>query len=229
MQGKRLFEPRDHAVNIIVPRGKAMWASLKTAKGFKGDTEKEHHLCDVIITEEEAQPIMEACTGVQEKLLDRCGKDDKRMALANSRPWKTHEDDPQNIPAGYVQIKTKKRAFRASGNKPATPPIPTYVDGKKIDWDTADYNVGNGSIIEIACAVTPYYVPGPVGLGVTLQLKAVKVIELKKYVAGESGDTFYEDAFADGKKTVASESAPSSTVVIDDDRDEPRLDENYFD
>ena len=57
----------------------------------------------------------------------------------------------------------------------------------------------------------------------------MKVIELKKYVAGESGDTFYEDAFADGKKTVASESAPSSTVVIDDDRDEPRLDENYFD
>tara|TARA_R100000808_G_scaffold9706_1_gene26394 strand:+ start:2407 stop:3057 length:651 start_codon:yes stop_codon:yes gene_type:complete len=214
---KRLFDPRDHAVNLILPRGKAMWASLKTAKGFKGDTEKEHHLCDVIVTEEEAQPIMDQCRGVQEKILALCGEEDKRMALANSRPWKTHDDDPDNIPAGYVQLKTKKRAFRANGNKPATPPIPTYVDGKKIDWDTADYNVGNGSLIEIAAAITPYYVPGPVGLGVTLQLKAVKVLELKKYVAGESGDKFYEDVFADGAETKKNEAESNDS------------EDNYFD
>ena len=216
MKAKRLFEPKDYAENIVIPQGKARWAVLKDAKGYQGDTEVEHHSCDVLISEAEAQPIMDTVQGIMEKILDVCGKDNRRMQIGNNRPWRTHDDDPEKIPAGFVQFKTKKRAFRANGNKPATPPIPTYVDGQKIDWSTAEYGVGNDSVIQIACTANPYYIPAS-GLGVTLQLKAVKVLELNKYVAGESGDKFYENAFADGTTTKKTEAGPTGS------------DDNYFD
>ena len=208
MQGKKLFDPRDHQVKIVTPEGKAMWASLETPKAWKDD-DKEHFLCDILLTEEEAQPLIDTITGIQEKILDMCGKDDKNMAVARTNPWKTNDID-ERVPAGFVQFKTKRRAFPENGNKPATPPIDTYVDGAKLDWDVVDYQVGNGSLIQIGCAATPYYVPS-IGLGVTLQLQAVKVLELQKYVAGGTSDDF-DSEFADDTQTTV-----SAATETDDD------------
>ena len=207
---KKLFEPKDYAQKITTPAGKARWASLKTPKGFQGD-EKEHYLCDILLTEEEAQPIIDTITGIQEKLIDMCGKEDRNVRRSHFNPFKTHADD-ERVPEGFVQFKSKKRHFPAKSGKPASRPVDTYVDGKKIDWDAVDYDsIGNDSIIRLGLVATPYYV-STLGLGVTLKLQAVKVIELQKFLGSESSG--FDDEFADGESTTAATSS-------DDD--------NYFD
>ena len=212
MNTKKLFDPKDHHIKITTPVGRAMWASLKDPRSWKDD-DKANFLCELILTEEEGQPIIDQCVGVQEKILDLCSDDEKNMQLSAHNPWRTPAEDDR-VPEGMVQFKFKKRAFPA-GKLPATPPIPTYIDGKKIDWSTTDYNVGNMSQVIVGAHITPYYVP-MLGLGITLRLDAVKVLDLNKYVAGGASDDF-DSEFADSTQTTVSAYQGPDTTEADED------------
>ena len=63
-------------------------------------------------------------------------------------------------------------------------------------------------MIRLGLIATPYYVP-TLGLGVTLKLQAVKVIELQKFSGSESSG--FDDEFSDGESTTAATSSDDDT------------------
>ena len=131
---------------------------------------------------DEAQSIIDTCNGMIEMLKEKV---DKNPKLSPHDPYKTLDD-------GRVALKFKRPAFLANDKYPATPPVTTFMpDGEEVDWEKTEWSIGNGSIISIGGYVRPYYVP-MLGLGIQLRLEAVKIHELKEYVAGV-GDSFKEE------------------------------------
>jgi hypothetical protein len=85
--------------------------------------------------------------------------------------------------------------------------------------------VGSNSVVKVACEISPYYVPA-IGLGASLRLKAVQVLELvapsmlasasafgfsaeeEGFVSG--GESFPEEVFSESEETVAADSNVTS-------------------
>ena len=181
MNKESRFDGSQHQVKVITPIGEAEWCSLKTPKQWKNE-DKRNFLATVILPAKEAQPIIDDCNGMVEKIKDIM---DKNPKLSPHDPWKKLDD-------ARIALKFKRPAFLANDKYPATPPITTYMpDGSTVEWDKTDWGVGNGSQIVIGGFIRPYYVP-MLGLGISLRLDAVKIHELKEYVAG-GGDSFATD------------------------------------
>jgi len=194
------FDGSQHQVQIITPTGDAEWCSLKTPKQWKNE-EKRNFLASVILPKDLAQPIIDDCNGMVEKVKDLM---DKNPKLSPHDPWKELDD-------GRFALKFKRPAFVANDKYPATPPITTYMpNGDEVDWDKTDWSVGNGSLISIGGFIRPYYVP-MLGLGISLRLEAVKIHELKEYVAGSGGKSFAKE-FGNGKP-----SAPKTEKIAASD------------
>jgi hypothetical protein len=178
-KGNKLFDPKEYQIKVQTDPGSAMWASLSSPKKW-ADDENGNYQISIILSQKEAQPIIDDCVGLREKLTDIC--EGPNFKLSPYDPWKVTDD-------GNIELRWKKPFFPA-GKLPATPPVPTYLqDGEKIDWDTVDYAVGNGSIVRLGGYIRPYYVP-MLGLGIQLRLAAVKVLKLEKYIAGEASGDF---------------------------------------
>ena len=175
------FNGNDYQVKISTPVGEAMWASLKEPKKWQpGDS--GNYQMSLIVSKEEAADLISQCTGVIEKMVDLIQDNETgRPTMSPHDPWKETDD-------GKIEFRFKKPHFEANDKYPASKPVPTYLpDGSKVDWENTEWSVGNGSTVQIGGFIRPYYV-GTLGLGVSLRLAAVKVIELKKFVAGNSDD-----------------------------------------
>ena len=181
MKKESRFDGSQHQVKVITPVGEAEWCSLKTPKQWKNE-DKRNFLASIILPLSEAQPIIDDCNGMIEKMKDML---DKNPKLSPHDPWKKLDD-------GRIALKFKRPAFLANDKYPATAPITTYMpDGSTVDWNQTDWGVGNGSLIVIGGFIRPYYVP-MLGLGISLRLDAVKIHDLKEYVGG-GGDSFAKD------------------------------------
>lgn len=174
------FNANDYQVKIASPVGEAMWASLKEPKKWQpGDA--GHYQMSIVVSKEDAEDLINQCTAVLEKMVDIMQDDEKALKRSPHDPWKEVED-------GKIEFRFKKPHFEANDKYPASKPVPTYLpDGSKVDWDSTEWAVGNGSTVQVGGFIRPYYV-GTLGLGVSLRLAAVKVIELKKFVSGNSDD-----------------------------------------
>ena len=174
------FNANDYQVKIATPVGEAMWASLKEPKKWQpGDA--GNYQMSLIVSKEEAADLISQCTAVMEKMVDIMQDDEKHLKRSPHDPWKETDD-------GKIEFRFKKPHFEANDKYPASKPVPTYLpDGSKVDWENTEWSVGNGSTVQIGGFIRPYYV-GTLGLGVSLRLAAVKVIELKKFVSGNSDD-----------------------------------------
>ena len=198
MNKESRFDGSQYQEKVITPQGEAEWCSLKIPKQWKNE-EKMNFLSTVILTSEEAQPIVDLCTGMIEAMREKVDKDPK---LSPHDPYKTLDD-------GRVALKFKRPAFAANDKYPATSPVTTYMpDGEEVDWAKTAWAVGNGSIISIGGFVRPYYVP-MLGLGISLRLDAVKIHELKEYVAG-GGDTFSKEFGNGAPKKKSNEAVTAS-------------------
>ena len=168
-----------HKVKVTSPKGEARWASLKSPKSWNNEDAGKYQI-STVHSAEEAQGIIDMCQGTIEKVCDFMGK---RPKLSQYDPYKVLED-------GRVEIRWKKKFFAANDKYPATPPIPTILpDGSRVDLDSTEWSVGNGSIVQVGGYIVPYYTP-MLGLGVSLRLMAVNVIQLEKYTGSNSEDDF---------------------------------------
>ena len=166
----------DHKIKIVTPAGEAKWASLKSPKSWNGDDGK--YQISVVLTEEDAQPLIDQCNGMIEKMVDLMGK---RPKISQYDPYKKLDD-------GRYEFRFKRKFFKANDKYPATAPISTLMpDGSKVDWDKTDWSVGNGSIVQVGAYMLPYYT-GMLGLGISLRLMAVNIVKLEKYEGGKSDD-----------------------------------------
>lgn len=195
------FDGGVHQIRVITPEGECLWASLRNPKQWKND-EKKNFLTSIILTEEEAQPIVDQSNGLLEAL-----KADmpKNVKMSPHEPWEKQDD-------GRIKLKFKRPFFEKNDRLPATPPITTYMpDDTKVDWDTTDWEVGNGSRIKIGGFIRPYYNPA-LGLGISLRLDAVKVVSLEKYTGSSDGG--FDKEFGGGE---SANSKPSTKPVTASD------------
>lgn len=203
---KEKFDGTRYQEKVITPEGEAMWCSLATPKQWKNE-DKKNFLVSIILSKEDAQPIIDKAEGILEAIVADMPK---KPRMAPHSPWEELED-------GRVKLKFKKPAFDVNPRLgyPATPPIATYLpDGQQVDWKTADYEVGNGSTIKVGGFLRPYYVPAS-GLGITFRLDAVKVLHLEKYT--DTGSSAFESDFGGGttKKTDTGTSAEDTVSAAD--------------
>ena len=198
---KSKFNGNAYQVKIASPVGEAMWASLKEPKKWQpGDS--GNYQMSLIVSKEDAEDLISQCTGVIEKMVDVIQDNDQgRPRMSPHDPWKETDN-------GKIEFRFKKPHFEANDKYPASKPVPTYLpDGSKVDWESTDWAVGNGSTVQVGGFIRPYYV-GTLGLGVSLRLAAVKVIELKKFVAGSSDDFGFGNS--DSSEASSSEEFSSS-------------------
>jgi len=176
------FDGGQHQIRIVTSEGDAMWASLRSPKSWKNE-DKKNFLCSIVLNKDDAQPIIDTANGLIESL-----KADlpKKIKMSPHDPWETMDD-------GRIKLKFKRPFFEKNDRYPATPSITTYMpDNEHVDWNTTEWDVGNGSRIKIGGFIRPYFVP-MLGLGISLRLDAVKVVVLEKYVKGTDTGSFAEE------------------------------------
>lgn len=110
---------------------------------------------------------------------EECKAKGKKALKRADMPWKSTED-------GKIRFKFKLKAKGGTGEK-QWDQKPALFDAK--GNPVKDLNVGSGSIVKVAFDVVPYFT-AMVGHGLSLRLRAVQVIELRQWVAGDNFDAF---------------------------------------
>jgi hypothetical protein len=105
--------------------------------------------------------------------------------------------DEEGNETGEVDIKFKLKSQGGSGDK-TWKQRPAIFDS--LGKPMAE-KIGGGSILKIGTEISPFYSP-TVGVGVTLRLKAVQVLELREYSSGGSAESWFskEDGFVSENK-----------------------------
>jgi len=117
-------------------------------------------------------------------------KETKKKPKKADLPIKMVTDEEGNE-TGEVDIKFKLKAVGGSGDK-TWKQKPALFDSQ---GKPMAERVGGGSVVKVGCEISPFFSP-TIGVGATLRLKAVQVIDLKEF-GGSSSDSWFskEDGF----------------------------------
>lgn len=120
--------------------------------------------------------------------------------------------DEEGNETGEIDIKFKLKSQGGTGDKTWTQ-RPALFDSK---GNSMKEKVGGGSVVKIGCEVSPFYTP-TLGVGVTLRLKAVQVLELREF-GGSSAESWFtkEDGFEAAPPEAASVSSTDSEQDSED-------------
>jgi hypothetical protein len=132
-------------------------------------------------------------------------KETKKAPKKADLPIKMVVDEDGNE-TGEVDIKFKLKSQGGSGDKTWTQKPALFDSQGKPMKD----KVGGGSIIKVGTEIAPFFTP-TIGVGVTLRLKAVQVIDLQEY-SGSSSESWFtkEDGFVSESKDDSSSSEQES-------------------
>ena len=189
----------------VTPIGTAVYPHL-SSPDTKFDENGVYQL-QLSLTEEEASGLAEALTSrhasAYAKHLEETGKPKLKKA---DLPW-TEEFDDSGKETGNILFRFKMKAKTAKGIELR----PTLVDAKLAPVTEM---IGSGSKCKVAYDVHDWFVPA-LGVGISLRLKGVQVIELIEYSGGRSakGCGFGEE---EGFETAAAALADASEDSGDD-------------
>lgn len=140
-------------------------------------------------------------------------KETKKKPKKADLPIKAVLDEEGNE-TGELDIKFKLKSTGGSGEKTWTQ-RPAIFDSK---GKPMSERIGGGSIIKVGCEISPFFSP-TVGVGVTLRLKAVQVIELREFSAGGGSSSWFkeEDGFVSDGVKPAEEASQDSEETADAD------------
>lgn len=109
-----------------------------------------------------------------------------------AKPYTIEEDD-EGTETGNVLVKAKMKAiYRDKKSGKVYENAPAVFDAAKQPVETKGLIVGNGSIIRINFTPRPYYVASSNAAGISLNLNAVQVIELRSY-RGDAGSYGFDE------------------------------------
>lgn len=162
---------KNPTLSLITPKGPAVYPSLH-APDTKFDANGIYKV-GISLSQEEAAPIIEKLTELRDSFRDEAKKLSKGKKVKDADLPYTEDEE-----TGRITINTK---MKASGEKDGRrwTQAPTLFDAKGKPLE-AGLKVGGGSTIRIAFDASPFWT-ALVGLGVTLRLKAVQVIELRSW------------------------------------------------
>jgi len=165
------------------PQGTAVWPWLN-----EPDTrfdENGVYTVTLRLSAEDAEPFMADLKQIFRDGYDAEVKKQKKqkLKLANM-PWTDHEDDQGNE-TGMIDFKFKqKSAYEYEGKKIENRVL--LIDAKR---NPVTDQIGGGSKIRVGFEPYVWYVPS-MGVGMSLRLKAVQVIDLVQYTKGQNTDEF---------------------------------------
>tara|TARA_Y100001973_G_scaffold103542_1_gene171039 strand:+ start:511 stop:1113 length:603 start_codon:yes stop_codon:yes gene_type:complete len=165
------------------PQGTAVWPWLN-----EPDTrfdENGVYTVTLRLSAEDAEPFIEDLKQIFRDGYDAEVKKQKKqkLKLANM-PWSDHEDDQGNE-TGLIDFKFKTKAsYEYEGRK-----IDNRVHLIDAKCHPVTDQIGGGSKIRVGFEPYVWYVPS-MGVGMSLRLKAVQVIDLVQYTQGQSTDEF---------------------------------------
>lgn len=142
-------------------------------------------------------------------------KETKKKAKKADLPIKDVIDVDGNE-TGEIDIKFKLKSQGGQGEKTWVQ-RPALFDSKGKPMND---KVGGGSTIKVGCEAVPFFSP-TVGVGVTLRLKAVQILELQEFNGGASSASWFtsEQGFETSGKAaeeVAAENVEASTAFQGD-------------
>lgn len=176
---------------ITSPRGKAMYPFL-SKPDTKFDSDGVYRL-NLIVSGEEGESFVETLTHLHDNHYDRyCEKEGSGIKKGGIPVKPVVDDDGEET--GDYEIRFKLKAVGKSNDKTweqrpvvydsKTTPIPSNV--------LSSMSIGNGSECKVGFEVVPYYT-GMAGMGLSLRLRSVQIIDLVEYVP--SNDFVEEEGF----------------------------------
>lgn len=169
---------KQNIVRITSPAGIAVYPKLE-----KPDTKFDAngvYSVDLDLDKAAAEELIVKLTKVADAdYANECKAKGKKSLKRADMPWKETED-------GKIRFKFKLKAKGGSGEK-QWDQKPALFDAK--GNPVANINVGSGSTVKVAFDAAPYFT-AMVGHGISLRLRAVQVIELREYIAGDNFDAF---------------------------------------
>ena len=200
---------------ITTPKGTAMWPFLKEAVSYN-QTERKNlpdpegsFLVDLVLSAEDAKPIMAQIDMALEESYKRCveqRKGSKKKPERADAPYKEMEDDQGEVTDKMV-FRFKLKAVGKNGKTGKTwkqrPPL-FNCKGQPYPAGT---DVWGGSVLKVAFEMNPYYMASTNKAGVSLRLKAVQIIDLV------TGGEKTADAFGFGEEEGTANSVPTEEVA----------------
>ena len=173
------------------PKGKAMYPYL-SSPDTKFDSDGVYRL-NLIVSGKEGESFIESLTEKHTYHYDQyCEKEGSGLKKANM-PFKNVVDE-DGMETGEYEVRFKMKAIGKSKDR-TWEQRPIVYDSKAtpISADALKgMNIGNGSECKVAFEVIPYYT-GMAGMGISLRLRAVQIIDLVEYTPQD--DFAEEDGF----------------------------------
>ena len=164
----------------VTPAGQAIWPKLSQPETkFDADGVYETSL------RLDAETGQKFLSMLEEKLEEHHAEENKRQGeqvKKGSISYKNVEVD--GVATGELDFKFKMKALAGKKGQQWSQ-RPKLVDAKGTPIDPDKVSVGSGSKIKISYSIYPYY-SAMVGAGLSLQLRAVQIIDLVEY-AGSDG------------------------------------------
>ena len=163
---------------VTTPAGTAKYPRLN-----EPDTrfdEKGVYRVSLILEGEDAQQLADTLQNYYETVVSEFTTGKKKLREA-PLPWESEVDEESGEETGRWIFKCKQKAIKVNpttGNEEAL-----FVQLVGPDAKPTDVQVGGGSVIKCHVMVTGWHVPA-LGVGISLRLLAVQVLEAKSY----SGD-----------------------------------------
>lgn len=215
--------PQQPRLKLTTPTGTAFYPKIHTPD--TKFTPEGVFECAVILTEEEAQPLIEKLTKFSADAVEAEKKSimadtsvpmGKRTQKVSSLkvadiPVKTLYDDETGEPTGMVSIKFKMKASYKDKSGNTKHQKPSLFDASKPPKPLSpDVQVWGGSQVRVAGEATVYNTAA-LGMGISLRLSAVQVIKL---VSG-SGEGATADSYGFQGEEGGYESSDSDSAFSD--------------
>ncbi len=165
-------------VRYVSPKGIAMYPWVLTADTAFVKEGVYHIQLECPQDDSKTTELVEKLTVILDKEHDALSKEKKKKL--NKIPFFEESEDGKHLVFKFKQNKVIKRKDGTTSEVK----IPLFdAKGKPI---TKAIKLGNGSVCRISFTVAPYYNATNKGVGLSLRLVAVQVIELVEYSAGNA-------------------------------------------
>lgn len=192
---------------ITTPAGVAQWPRLN-----EPDTRFDElgvYRTSLIVEGDEGQELADQLQAYFESAMTELQSGKKKLREA-PLPWEAEIDEDTGEETGRWVFKCKQKAARLNPTTGEKEPL--FVQLVGADAKPTDAQVGAGSIIKCRVMVTAWHVPA-LGVGLSLKLLAVQVLEAKSY----SGDA---KSFGFRDETANYPSAPASAAQAAEEEEE---------
>lgn len=196
-----MAEKKDPLIKVMTEKGIARFPNL-TKPDTKFNPDGEYKV-GVILSQEDAQPIIDKATAAAEKIMaetktklqddiktlkgEKLVKAKKALAELTMGDWpfKPVYDDDGNE-TGDVVLNFKMKAQRKDGKTGQIIKMsPKLFDAKGKDLPKS-VDIWGGSVVKVAGSLNPFYIPGTNTVGVGFRLAAVQVIDLRSSGGGDA-------------------------------------------